>query len=244
MIIMVSLTPVKEKNTYRKILQIILSIYALLYLAYIILPIIPGLDINASEEPSERFKTILTFIAFLLVYLLSWRNRDLAGMLLIAGYIASVLADALLENLRLEAVILGLPVMILGIIMVRDWYRQLLNLLASVYTLYQIWRTITYFIVITDLALLDWLLISALLIVWIVGYILVWKKPAIAGWIFIFWFLVLMGTVVIDRGGLEYPLAAVTIGLPGLILGILFILLGRKQKQSVDAQSAEAYPDH
>jgi hypothetical protein len=234
---------VKEKSTFRKIPQIILSIYALLYLAYIILPIIPVLDITAPEEPAGRQKTIISFIAFFLVYLLSWRNRDLAGMLLITGYIASILADALLENLRLEALILGLPVMILGILMVRDWYRQLLNLLASIYTLYQIWRTITYFVVIEDLALLDWLLISGLLAVWIFGYILVWKRPAFAGWIFIFWFLALMGTVVTDRGGLEYPLAAVIIGLPGLILGILFILLGRKQKRIIKSQGEQSARD-
>jgi len=234
---------VKKKSTSRKIPQIMLSIYALLYLAYIILPIIPVLDITAPVEPAGRQKMIITFVAFFLVYLLSWRNRDLAGMLLITGYIASILADTLLENLRLEALILGLPVMILGILMVRDWYRQLLNLLASIYTLYQIWRTITYFAVIKDLALLDWLLISCLLAVWIFGYILVWKRPAFAGWIFIFWFLALMGTVVTDRGGLEYPLAAVTIGLPGLILGILFILLGRKQKRIIKSQGAQSAAD-
>lgn len=220
-----------------------LGAYALLYLAYIVSPIIPALDIDAPEKPAGRHKTIITFIAFFMVYLLSWKNRDLAGMLLITGYIASLLADALMQNLKLEAVILGLPVMILGIIMVRDWYRQLLNLLASIYTLYQVWRTITYFAVIKDLALLDWLLISALLAVWISGYILLWKWPAMAGWIFIFWFLVLMGTVIIDRGGLEYPLAAVTIGLPGLILGVLFVILGRKQKRINRFQGAPSATD-
>ncbi len=234
----------KEKSTYRKISQIILSIYALLYLVYILLPMVPGLDITTAEGPAGWYKAIITFVAFLLVYLLSWKNRDLAGMLLIAGYILSILADALLENLRLEAAVLGLPVMILGTIMVRDWYRQLLNLLASIYTLYQIWRTITYFMVISDLPLLDWVLISALLIIWMTGYILVWTRPATSGWIYIIWFLALMGTVVFDRGGLEYPLAAVTIGLPGLILGILFILMGKKRKRSLPAESTEASSGH
>ena len=155
-------------------------------------------------------------------------------MLLIVGYIVSILVDALLENLRLEAVILGFPVLVIGIFMVRDWYRQFLNLLVSIYTLYQVWRTMTYFIVIMNIEMIDKILITGLLSVWIFGFIMVWKKPALAGWVFIFWFLFLLGTIYFDRGGLEYPLAGIVIGLPGLILGILFILFGRKQRGSVD----------
>jgi hypothetical protein len=234
---------VKEKTTNGRIYRILLGIYALLYLAYIILPLIPDLEIEVFKEPSSRLKTILTFTAFILVYLLSWRNRDIAGMLLIVGYIGSILVDALLENLRLEAVILGFPVLIIGIFMVRDWYRQFLNLLVSIYTLYQVWRAMTYFIVIIDIELIDKILITGLLSVWIFGFIMVWKKPAIAGWVFIFWFLFLLGTIYFDRGGLEYPLAGIVIGLPGLILGILFILFRRKQKQSIDAQSSGTSTD-
>ncbi len=233
----------KEKSNSRKIIQILLSIYGLFYLAYIILPFLSILEIKAPEEPSKQLKTILTFAAFILVYLLSWRNRDIAGMLLIVGYIGSILMDALLENLRLEAVILGFPVLIIGIFMVRDWYRQLLNLLASIYTLYQVWRTLTYFIVIIDIELIDQLLITGLLSVWIFGFIFIWRRPAMAGWIFIIWFLFLLGTIITDRGGLEYPVVGVVIGLPGLILGILLILWGRKLKKPFNGRDAELLPD-
>jgi hypothetical protein len=237
------LTKLKEKTTSGRIFQIILSIYALLYLAYIILPVISELDIEVLEEPSSRLKTILTFAAFLLVYLLSWKNGDIAGMLLIVGYFGSILVDALLENLRLEAVVLGFPVLIVGVFMVRDWYRQLLNLLASIYTLYQVWRTLTYFIVIIDIQLVDQILIIGLLSVWIFGFIFIWKNPAMAGWIFIFWFLFLLGTIIMDRGGLEIPMAGVVIGLPGLILGILFILKGRKLKNTLFGQGTDVLID-
>jgi len=229
---------VREKTTSGRIIQIILSIYALLYLAYLVLPFLPQFDIYAYESPAGKNKTFLTFVAFILVYLLSWRNRDIAGMLLIVGYIGSILLDALLENLRLEAVILGFPVLIIGIFMVRDWFRQLLNLLASIYTLYQVWRTLTYFIVIIDIQLVDQILIIGLLSVWIFGFIMVWKKPAMAGWIFVFWFLFLLGTIIMDRGGLEIPMAGVVIGLPGLILGILFILKGRKLRKTLPERDA------
>lgn len=228
----------REKTTSGRIIQIILSIYALLYLAYLVLPFLPQFDIYAYESPAGKNKTFLTFVAFILVYLLSWRNRDIAGMLLIVGYIGSILLDALLENLRLEAVILGFPVLIIGIFMVRDWFRQLLNLLASIYTLYQVWRTLTYFIVIIDIQLVDQILIIGLLSVWIFGFIMVWKKPAMAGWIFVFWFLFLLGTIIMDRGGLEIPVAGVVIGLPGLILGILFILKGRKLRKTLPERDA------
>jgi hypothetical protein len=223
---------VREKTTSGKIIQILLGIYALLYLSYLVLPFFPGFDIYAYESPAGKYKTILTFSAFMLVYLLSWRNRDVAGMLLIVGYIGYILIDALLENLRLEAVILGFPVLIIGIFMVRDWYRQLLNLLASIYTLYQVWRTLTYFIFIIDIQLVDQILIIGLLSVWIFGFLFIWKRPAMAGWIFIFWFLFLLGTIITDRGGLEIPMAGIVIGLPGLILGILFILKGRKLQRT------------
>lgn len=226
----------KEKTTSGKVFQILLGIYVMLYLVYIILPAIPQLEIEILEEPSSRLKTILTFVAFILVYLLSWRNRDIAGMLLIVGYIGSILLDALLENLRLEAVILGFPVLVIGIFMVRDWYRQLLNLLASIYTLYQVWRTLTYFIVIIDIELIDQIIITGLLSVWIFGFIFVWKRPVFAGLVFIAWFLFLLGSIIVDRGGLEYPVAGVVIGLPGLILGVLFVLWGRKMKRNL--------PDH
>ena len=238
-----TLQTVKEKTTPGRIFQILLGIYAVLYLAYIILPAIPELDIKILEEPSGRLKTILTFATFLLVYLLSWKNRDIAGMLLIVGYIGSILMDALLDNLRLEAVILGFPVLIIGIFMVRDWYRQLLNLLASIYTLYQVWRTLTYFIVIIDIELIDQILITGLLSVWIFGFIFMWRRPAMAGWIFIIWFLFLLGTIITDRGGLEYPVVGVVIGLPGLILGILFIIKGRKLKNTLPGNSEETTTD-
>ncbi len=222
----------REKTNSGRFIQIILGIYALLYLAYLVLPFLPGFDIYAYDSPAGKYKTFLTFIAFMLVYLLSWSNRDIAGMLLIVGYIASILVDALLENIRLEAVILGFPALIIGIFMVRDWYRQLLNLLASIYTLYQVWRTLTYFIVIIDIQLVDQIIITGSLSVWIFGFIFIWKRPAMAGWIFICWFLFLLGTIITDRGGLEVPVAAIVIGLPGLILGILFILKGRKLQRT------------
>lgn len=228
----------REKTTSGRIIQIILSIYALLYLAYLVLPFLPQFDIYAYESPAGKNKTFLTFVAFILVYLLSWRNRDIAGMLLIVGYIGSILVDALLENVRLEAVILGFPVLIIGILMVRDWYRQLLNLLASIYTLYQVWRTLTYFIVIIDIQLVDQIIITGLLSVWIFGFIFIWKRPVMAGWVFIAWFLFLLGTIIMDRGGLEIPVAGVVIGLPGLILGILFILKGRKLRKTLPERDA------
>jgi hypothetical protein len=224
---------VKEKTTSGKIFLVLLGIYALLYLAYIILPVIPGFEIEILNEPSSQLKTFLTFAAFILVYLLSWRQRDIAGMLLIVGYIGSILIDALLDNLRLEPVILGFPVLVIGVFMVRDWYRQLLNLLASIYTLYQIWRTLTYFIVIMDIELIDQIIITGLLSVWIFGFIFIWKRPVFAGWVFIAWFLFLLVSIIIDRGGLEYPVAGVVIGLPGVILGILFVLWGRRLRRKV-----------
>jgi hypothetical protein len=221
-----------ERKTSGKVFQVLLGIYALLYLVYIILPLIPALKIQGLDEPPFPLKSILTFALFILVYLLSWHNRDVAGMLLIVGYIASILLDALLENLRLEEVVLGFPVLVIGIFMIRDWYRQLLNLLASIYTLYQIWRTLTYFIVIMDIELIDQVIITGLLSVWIFGFIFLWKRPVFAGWVFISWFILLLWTIIIDRGGLEYPVAGVVIGLPGLILGILFLLKGRKLQRT------------
>jgi hypothetical protein len=223
---------VKKEPTSGRIIQIILGIYALLYLAYLILPFLPGFDIYAYESPEAKYKTILTFAAFMLVYFLSWGNRDVGGMLLIVGFVGSILVDVLLDNLRLEAVVLGLPALIMGIIMVRDWYRQLLNLLASIYTLYQVWRTLTYFIVIMDIQLIDQVLIIGLLSVWIFGFIFIWKRPAMAGWVFVCWFLFLLVTIITDRGGLEIPMAGIVIGLPGLIIGILFILKGRKLQKT------------
>ena len=230
----------KKETTSGRLFQIILGIYALLYIAYLVLPFLPAFEIYSYDSPAGKYKTFLTFVAFMLVYLLSWSNRDIAGMLLIVGYIASILMDALLENIRLEAVILGFPVLIIGIFMVRDWYRQLLNLLASVYTLYQVWRTLTYFIVIIDIQLVDQIIITGLLSVWIFGFLFIWKRPDMAGWVFVFWFLFLLGTIIIDRGGLEIPMAGIVIGLPGLILGILFIMKGRKLKDIAQGRDVEA----
>jgi hypothetical protein len=86
--------------------------------------------------------------------------------------------------------------------------------------------------VIIDIELIDKILITGLLSVWIFGFIFVWKRPVLAGWIFVFWFLFLLGTIILDRGGLEYPLAGTVIGLPGLVLGILYLLRGRRRKKS------------
>jgi hypothetical protein len=78
---------VKTKSTSGRTIQVLLSIYALLYFAYLVLPLIPGLDIYDTEQARLPYKTLITFVAFLLVYLLAWRQRDIAGMLLIVGYI-------------------------------------------------------------------------------------------------------------------------------------------------------------
>jgi hypothetical protein len=83
-----------------------------------------------------------------------------------------------------------------------------------------------------DLELIDQVIITGLLSVWIFGFIFIWKKPVFAGWVFISWFILLLGTIIIDRGGLEYPVAGVVIGLPGLILGILFLLKGKKLQKT------------
>jgi hypothetical protein len=224
---------VTERTTSGRVFQVLLGFYVLAYLAYIVLPLIPALEKKVLVGPSIQVKSILTFVAFVLVYLLSWKNRDIAGMLLIVGLITSILLDAILENLRLEAVILGFPVLVIGIFMVRDWYRQLLNLLAIIYTLYQIWRTLTYFVVIMDIELIDQVIITGLLSVWIFGFIFVWRRPVLAGWVFVLWFLFLLVTIILDRGGLEYPVAGVLIGLPGFILGILFLFRERKKKKQL-----------
>jgi hypothetical protein len=75
-------------------------------------------------------------------------------------------------------------------------------------------------------------------VLFLAGYYVAWKNEFVAGIIFIFWWLVMwylaLFIAVHDRGG------GVGLGLPLLILGILFIISGyRKRGQAISSSETK-----
>jgi pilus assembly protein TadC len=116
-------TPEVKKRKYPTTLQILTSIYALLYLIFIIDNFLPSKDFNPYDL--ENIIVKLLFVLFLVGYYLSWKNEGVAGLIFIFWWIGMwCLALFVVEIDRGAGVVMGLPLFILGILFIVTWYRK------------------------------------------------------------------------------------------------------------------------
>ncbi len=111
-------THLPEKKKRFSALQIILTIYGLLYLLLIIT------DLSTLDN-FEQIVVNLAFVLFLIGYYMVWKNEGIAGIIFIFWWIIMwFLALFIAETDRGAGVVVGLPVFILGILFIISWYRK------------------------------------------------------------------------------------------------------------------------
>ena len=115
-------THLPEKKKKFSVLQIILTIYGLLYLLFIIDFI--SID-NYDPYNLENIVVNLSFVLFLVGYYMVWKNEGVAGIIFIFWWVVMwCLALFIAEHDRGSSVVMGLPLFILGILFIISWYRK------------------------------------------------------------------------------------------------------------------------
>ncbi len=115
--------PEAKKRKFPTTLQILTSIYALLYLVFIIDNFLPAKDFNPYDLENSIVK--LLFVLFLVGYYFSWKNEGVAGLIFIFWWIGMwCLALFVAEIDRGAGVVMGLPLFILAILLIASWYRK------------------------------------------------------------------------------------------------------------------------
>lgn len=115
-------THLPEKKKFFSVLQIILTIYGLLYLLFIIDFI--SID-NYDPYNLENIVVNLSFVLFLVGYYMIWKNEGVAGIIFIFWWVVMwCLALFIAEIDRGSSVVMGLPLFILGILFIISWYRK------------------------------------------------------------------------------------------------------------------------
>jgi hypothetical protein len=112
----------QRKKNRISVLQIILTIYGLLYLIFIIDNFIPHDNFNPYDL--ENIIVKLAFIFFLAGYFISWKNKLVAGIIFIIWWVIMwYLAIFIAEHDKGGGVGMGLPLFILSILFIVSWYR-------------------------------------------------------------------------------------------------------------------------
>jgi hypothetical protein len=111
----------KKKKIFPSIWHLLTSIYGILYLLFIVAEI---LSANEQFNP-EGIMVKLLFIVFLIGFYLSWEREGLAGLIFIFWWIGMwYLALFVVEHDRGAGVVMGIPLLIIGIGFIISWYKN------------------------------------------------------------------------------------------------------------------------
>ena len=114
-------THLSEKKKRFSVLQIILTIYGLLYLLFMY----PGPLDEYNLFELENIIVNLAFVLFLIGYYITWKNERVAGIIFIFWYtIMWYLSLFISEQDPGVAIVFGFPLFILGISFIISWYRK------------------------------------------------------------------------------------------------------------------------
>ena len=112
-----------EKKKKFSVMQIILTIYGLLYLLFIIGYFIP-ID-NYDPYNLENIVVNLAFVLLLVGYYMVWKNEGVAGIIFIFWWLVMwYLGFFIAEHARGNSVVMGFPLFILGILFIISWFRK------------------------------------------------------------------------------------------------------------------------
>lgn len=228
----------KTKSRSTRTLQILTSVGAVLYLLFIAMTILfDSYPVFKAFDLKEAL--LLVFIAG---FALSWKNKKMAAGILFMIWNAGVWIDDLYLNRPEMDYSMGSAIaslfLLIGAFFLFEWYK---NSKTTVPSLQQQWRfilrvllfnyAVLYFIVVfSELSVgepvnyfsFPFIIYPLLLLIFCVGFLLSWKWEFVAGYIFLFWFAILIVanvaySEILTLGGWA------AFGIPILLQGIFYI---------------------
>jgi membrane protease YdiL (CAAX protease family) len=195
----------KSKTT--RILQILTSAYGALYLAVIVSSFIQG-DLTFSNLVDKL--GIIPVLIFIAGLVLSWLRLKTGGIILMVWTASIWFYDLCLarEVGGGLASIMSVPAMVLGSLLLLEWYkgtetgasskklqwRYLLRVLLINYLV--LYAIVVFSEVVTgrprEYLSLPFILFPVLLLVFLAGFALAWKREILAGYIFLLWSAILV----------------------------------------------------
>ena len=107
-----------QSGRHSRLLLVLTSVYGVLYVAFIA----TGSYGTTGAEPTV---VRLLFLLFLVGYALTWKNEALGGAIFVVWWVGMwYLGMFVAEQDRGAAVVLGLPLFVLAILLIRAWYRR------------------------------------------------------------------------------------------------------------------------
>lgn len=219
-----------------KILPILTGIYALLYLLAM------GDFIMGSDSllTLENVYVLFLFSLFLVGFAFSWIHRKIAGIILLIWYAAVWVLNLFIaaEGSGGMTIVLGLPIMVIGAFLILQWYKKasshlpnkikpwkiILQALLLEYGLIYIAVVIKGILEGDQAYLLGWpgMIFPILLLFFLAGFILSWKRERLAGALFLMWYAIaLIGSLsyfeIYDSGPAFF-------GFPLLLHGIFYVI--------------------
>ena len=225
------------KSKSIKTLQIIAGVYSALYLTGIASSFFDG-ELSFLNLNDNLF--ILLFFIFMAGFALSWTKEKMAGIIFMIWNAGIWIYDLYLNRGRDSGMfcIMAVPVLVIGALFLLQWYKTsgiqqpsiqqqwkfiLRVLLINYAVLYAI-------VVISELTVekpvdyysLPFIIFPLLLLVFLSGFAISWKKEFQAGFIFLFWYAIMLyGSIVY----LEFRNSGpwIIFGIPILLQGLFYI---------------------
>ncbi|MEN8116101.1 MAG: hypothetical protein ABFS16_03940 [Bacteroidota bacterium] len=228
----------KTKSRSTRTLQILTSVGAVLYLLFIAMTIF--FDSYPIFNPFDLYEALL--LIFIAGFALAWMNKKLAAGIIFMIWNAVIwISDLYLNRPEQDYSMLSAIAsyfMFIGAFFLLEWYK---TSKAAVPSQQQQWKFILRVLLINYVVLYSIVVFSELsvgepvnylsfpfviypllLLIFLVGFLLSWKKELFAGYIFLFWFAILIVaniafSEILHLGGWA------AFGLPILLQGIFYI---------------------
>ncbi|GAB2768990.1 DUF7670 domain-containing protein [Salinimicrobium soli] len=104
-------------KTFRNVLRVLLSLAAIIYVLVFIDEAFPPYDPATRESDIGIVMVFVLFLWFLAAYIFLWKNEKISGILFTTWWLALLLTAWFIWVYGNVTVILGLPVFIMGILL-------------------------------------------------------------------------------------------------------------------------------
>jgi hypothetical protein len=218
-------------------LQILSGVYAVLYLAAVVSSFFDE-QFSFSNPINDLF--IFLFLLFMAGFAYCWKNEKIAGFIFFIWNAGVWIYDLWLARGRDSGMfcIMAVPVLVIGALFLLQWYNKSRTSQPSVQKQWKfilqillINYTVLYSIVVlseifageaVDYFTLPVILFSLMLPVFLLGFALSWKKEFPAGFIFLFWYAILIyGNIAYSEMRDSGPW--IIFGIPVLLQGLFYI---------------------
>jgi len=220
-----------------KILQILTGAYAALYLAGVISSIVDG-ELYFKKLIDNLF--LLLFLIFLVGFALSWKRKKIAGVVFMGWTACIWIYDLFLTRGQDSGMlcILTVPVLVFGALFLLQWF---ISSMTPKPTIQQEWKfilrillinyAVLYAIVViseltngktVDYFNIPFIIFPLLLLLFLLGFALSWRREFLAGIIFLIWYLIILsGTIAYFEFRNSGPW--IIFGIPILLQGSFYI---------------------